>query len=186
MAGKHDVHFGELLRRHLSLVEGTVVSSLRRFTWRTFCDRRELINVGCLALFEAACRFDPGKGHFVDYARVCVRGKILETLIQGSMLPLSRSEARRRAKEQTIIVDPDTIDPDGEEVRRDALLAELRSLLLSLTEQERTVVVWSFGLEGNNPLSDEEIESRVKLAPGGASKIRAISIAKMRIMGEQC
>ncbi len=83
----------ELVRSHLWLVD--VVVTAMRGSWPRHVDRAELVSAGRMGLVEAASRFDPERGDFTGFARMRIRGALIDALRANDWAPRRvRAEGR--------------------------------------------------------------------------------------------
>jgi len=178
-----DVNLRELLRRHYPLIEAVVTECLRRSTWESRFEHDELANSAILALHQAATTYDPSKGTFEGYARRRLRGTVLMTMIQGFTASPGFSRAPYRTEERPQRVSLQAID---RELRSEesSTSSELKLLLANLDDQNRQIVIQSFGLDGQPMRSDAEIGKVLNLSANEVVQRRMAAIAHMKLWAE--
>lgn len=170
--------FEALLERHGHIVDSVVSQTLRRFPWRVSFEKDDLVNAGLYALYRAAQRYDPEKGEFSDFARIIVRGAVIQTMIDGIMILVPRKLVKSKDRAYDHLYPAPLPLNLTEDV--DPLLASLKDLIDVLSPIEKYVIVHSFGLEGESPLDDEEIGRLLSRTSIEVSKIRMLAILKMK------
>lgn len=97
-AGKGSSSEGELVERYLPLVK-TVVGRVA-MTLPSHIDTQDLHSAGLVGLLDALRRFDPKSGaSFESYARLRIRGAVLDELRRMDWVPRSVREKARRVQE---------------------------------------------------------------------------------------
>ena len=111
-------------------------------------------------------------------------------LSEGAVQQLTASMAPIRSITQTIpgtegitledaLPDPDAEDPD-EVCTRSAVRRVLEDELPMLTDRERSIVTWRYGLEGGAPETLDAIGARLGLSRERVRQVEAIAIEKLR------
>lgn len=80
---------------------------------------------------------------------------------------------------QEIVRGPDETRPE-EMVRKEHVRHEIKQLLGTLTARESSVLGLYFGLNGETPMSFEEIGKKLKLSRERVRQINGIALAKLR------
>lgn len=159
MAASHTPE--QLIARNLKLVP-YVVNQHRR----TYLPEEDLMQVGRLALWRAACGFDPAQGHrFSTYAVTAIRRAVEREATRPALwaerecsLDSLRLGVRDEDGEALVDLLPDPAAEDPEA----ALLApyqhaELREALAQLPPRYARVLALRYGLEGGEPRTCAEV-----------------------------
>jgi len=109
-------------------------------------------------------------------------GKV-ETLIRIDQQPASLDAAVEQAEKGSLadrVADPETPDP-VEKLHQARLARTLESLLARLSEREREVLGWRFGLAEEGQLTLREIADRLELSRERVRQIEAAAIRRLRL-----
>lgn len=176
------------------LVQGNlrfVVSIAKRYQNRGVA-LSDLVNEGNLGLIRAAGRYDERKGvRFISYAVWWIRQAILQAIAEGPGAG-RRGEAPIRhvsldtplwESDEACLLDvvPD-VESEGPEERanRQALRDVLDSSLTGLPEREERVLRLYFGLDDEEPLTLDEIGSRLRISRERARQLKERALARLR------
>src|SRR6266516_899493 len=133
----------------------------------------DLINEGNLGLIRAAHKFDETKGiKFISYAVWWIRQAILQALDA----PLTPGEDNK-------LLDylPDTTNPGpDDEIFEHALTESIESVLATLKEREARILRLYFGLEGQEPMTLEEIGSQLGITRERVRQLKEKALARLR------
>ncbi|MDR1077749.1 MAG: sigma-70 family RNA polymerase sigma factor [Propionibacteriaceae bacterium] len=142
---------------NLGLVRVIVRDFGRPGTWS------DLFQDGCLALEQAIMRFDFRRGRLGPYAAVWIR------------------QALRRRQPPATAALPDDLVDEGASTEIDARLTrhDLRSSLRRLPADERRVMVWRHGWEGE-PASLPQIARRLDLTVAGVRRLERQALTRLR------
>ena len=148
----------------------------------------DLISIGAVGLIKAVDTFSPDKGSLSNYASRCIENEIRMSLRTEKKLvgevsmeePLGRD---REGNERTVL---DLVGTDGEEifdqVRKSLEGQRLRSLMdRSLKKREKLVLSLRFGLNGEAPLTQQEVADRVGISRSYISRIEKKAVLKLRL-----
>src|SRR6266699_2363948 len=151
----------------------------------------DLLNEGNIGLIEAAHHFDAARGtKFITYAIWWIRKSILKALSQHSAMVripnyqlkkvrnvrntermLAKELGREAARDEKVGKDKDTpisdylvdgrsVNPEDELIKNESQVV-IRMALRSLSDQEQTVIINRFGLEGGRVFTLKEIGERL-------------------------
>jgi RNA polymerase sigma factor for flagellar operon FliA len=137
-----------LIELHLTLVKRVVRGFVRNH--KTDLDELELTNAALLGLVDAINRYDPKRGeHFSSYARIRIRGALLDRVRQDDPLSRSRRNFVRQLDAATSRLERELHRaPEHSELaqamqislnRFELLLAEIKTPSLDLSELDRRV-----------------------------------------------
>ena len=148
----------------------------------------DLISIGTIGLIKAVDTFSPDKGSLSNYASRCIENEIRMSLRTEKKLvgevsmeePLGRD---RRGNERTVL---DLVGTDGEEifeeVRRSLEGERLRRLMdRTLRKREKLVLSLRFGLEGEGPLTQQQVADRIGISRSYISRIEKKAVLKLRL-----
>ena len=148
----------------------------------------DLISIGTIGLIKAVDTFSPDKGSLSNYASRCIENEIRMSLRTEKKLvgevsmeePLGRD---RKGNERTVL---DLVGTDGEEifeeVRRSLEGERLRRLMdRTLRKREKLVLSLRFGLEGEGPLTQQQVADRIGISRSYISRIEKKAVLKLRL-----
>ena len=148
----------------------------------------DLISIGTIGLIKAVDTFSPDKGSLSSYASRCIENEIRMSLRTEKKLvgevsmeePLGRD---REGNERTVL---DLVGTDGEEifeeVRRSLEGERLRRLMdRTLRKREKLVLSLRFGLEGEGPLTQQQVADRIGISRSYISRIEKKAVLKLRL-----
>ncbi len=158
----------------------------KKYTLKGY-DSDDIISIGTIGLIKAIDSFNSGKGaHLATYAARCIENEILMTIRQGKKTlgevllqdPIGKD---REGREITLI---DKLSGDGEsvfdEVNLRLRIAEMyRQMKLALTQRERKVLEFRYGLCGCDTLTQKEISKMLKISRSYVSRIEKKAIKKL-------
>ena len=130
----------------------------------------DLINEGNLGLIKAAQRFDETKGFkFISYAVWWIRQSILQALAEGEESTLL-----------DVLENPNAEKTDADLDHRQSLKTEIDRSLQTLTDRQKEVICFFFGIGVDHPLSLEDIGDRFNLTRERVRQIKDKAITKLR------
>ena len=148
----------------------------------------DLISIGAIGLIKAVDTFSPDKGSLSGYASRCIENEIRMSLRTEKKLvgevsmeePLGRD---REGNERTVL---DLAGTDGEEifeeVRKNLEGEQLRDLMdRTLKRRERLVLSLRCGLQGNAPLTQQQVADRIGISRSYISRIEKKAVLKLRL-----
>jgi RNA polymerase primary sigma factor len=164
-----------------------VVSVARRYRNRGLT-MADLVSEGNLGLLRAAERFDGSKGvRFISYAIWWIRQAMLQAIAsengpagrhrQVSLEAPARPD--RPVRVQDVIGDHTSEGPEGRVDRR-ALRDAIDSSLTWLPAREERVLRLAYGLDGEDPLTLEEVGTRLGVSRHRARQLKDRALARLR------
>ena len=148
----------------------------------------DLISIGTIGLIKAVDSFSPDKGSLSNYASRCIENEIRMSLRTEKKLvgevsmeePLGRD---REGNERTVL---DLVGTDGEEifeeVRRNMEGERPRRFMdRTLKKREKLVLSLRFGLDGEAPLTQQQVADRIGISRSYISRIEKKAILKLRL-----
>lgn len=150
-------------------------------------DSDDIISIGTIGLIKAIDSFNLDKGaQLATYAARCIENEILMTIRQGKKTlgevllqdPIGKD---REGREITLI---DKLSNDGEsvfdEVNLRLRIEEMyRQMKLALTQREKKVLEFRYGLCGCDTLTQKEISNMLKISRSYVSRIEKKAIKKL-------
>jgi RNA polymerase sigma factor (sigma-70 family) len=156
-----------LLRQHDGLVQWVI-----RRDCRSDLAYAELVHEGQIALWQAIMHYDPGRGvAFSSYAVPAIRHRLWR-LVQ---------EAERPQGYGVLAAAADPAELAAQAWQRRAVRAALRELLAYLPERSYHVIVSSYGLDGEAPLSLAAIGRLNGLSRERVRQLRNDALALLRL-----
>lgn len=171
---------GELTSANLRLV----VSIVKRYRYDGVC-LSDLVQEGNTGLMRAAEKFDPRRGiAFSTYATWWVRQSVTQMMARRARrVPLNQSldlpEDEQGAPFANCLVDPRATDP-AEAAAGTALRRQLDTVLQTLTEREREIVRWRYGLIDGVPRSLKDLAERFQISCERVRQLEHRALARLR------
>jgi RNA polymerase sporulation-specific sigma factor len=172
---------GKLIEHNLRLVAHIV-----RKYYSTYTNQDDLISIGSIGLIKAidSFKFECG-ARFATYAAKC---------IQNEILMYFRSQKKLQSEvsiNETIDIDKDgnpltyidiisVEDTIADDIDKKIHISRAYSLIKSvLNDRERQILVMRFGLDGNDPLTQREVASLLKISRSYVSRIEKAALEKL-------
>jgi RNA polymerase primary sigma factor len=114
-------------------------------------------------------------------------GSEVEELMRIGQNPLSLDAAPTQAEGAPLgdfLEDPETPDP-VEELHQAWLMQKIESLLAGLSQRERDVLNWRFGLGGERALTLEEVSERLGISRERVRQIQEGAVRRLRLRSTQ-
>ncbi|MDQ7822345.1 MAG: RNA polymerase sigma factor RpoD/SigA [Candidatus Eremiobacteraeota bacterium] len=110
----------------------------------------------------------------------------LEEVLQIAQVPLSLDEPCGEDESCVFVeaIAAKEVETPEETCMKKYMKQELHWLLSYLSERERNVVKWRFGIDDDEPLSFQDIAGRLSITKQGARKILMTTLAKLRRLSE--
>ena len=148
----------------------------------------DLISIGTVGLIKAVDTFSPDKGALSGYAARCIENEIRMSLRteKKQVGEVSMEEPLGRDREGNEVSVLDLVGTDGEEifeeVRRRLDGDRLRSLMdRALGRRERQVLLWRYGLDGEPPLTQQQVAERLRISRSYISRIEKKGLIQLRL-----
>ncbi|MGI6161374.1 MAG: RNA polymerase sporulation sigma factor SigK [Christensenellales bacterium] len=162
-----------LIERNLRLVAHIV----KKYSL-TLADTDDLISIGTIGLIKAVSTFDFKKGAVLStYASRCIENEILMSLRAGRKYAreVSINEPIGKDKEGNEIALVDILgscaDAVFDDVRINIDISRLKLILKkTLTQRERIVIELRYGLNGNMPMTQQQIADRLEISRSYVSR----------------
>ena len=148
----------------------------------------DLISIGAIGLIKAVDTFSPDKGSLSGYASRCIENEIRMSLRTEKKLvgevsmeePLGRD---REGNERTVL---DLVGTDGEEIFEEVTKRlegeHLRALVdRTLKRREKLVLSLRCGLDGEGPLTQQQVADRIGISRSYISRIEKKAVLKLRL-----
>ncbi|MDD6207902.1 MAG: RNA polymerase sporulation sigma factor SigK [Clostridiales bacterium] len=148
----------------------------------------DLISVGTIGLIKAIDSFQPEKGiRLATYASRCIDNELLMRLRSGKKKAreIYLQDPIGSDKEGNEITLLDVIEYEDEDVVEAFTYSENVKMLYQmlnecLTKREREVLIWRYGLYGENEVTQREIAKYLGISRSYVSRIEKKAIAKLR------
>lgn len=171
-----------LIERNLRLV-----SHIMKKYYSQTSDQEDLISIGTIGLIKGIATFDPSKGaRLATYAARCVENEILMHFRsqKKSAQDVSLSDYIETGNDGAALSLMDVISDDRDLLEEVSLRESVRQLRTAidqvLTPQERVVIIWRYGLDGNPPQRQHEVAKRCGISRSYASRIEKRALQKLR------
>lgn len=148
----------------------------------------DLISIGTIGLIKAVNTYSGKKStRLATYAAKCIENEILMSI-----------RASKRVKQEISLSLPIGVDKDGNEISLNDILGTdpdeiidaisikiqvgqlYHAIKDALTERERTVVMWRYGLAGKEPLPQREIAKALGISRSYVSRIEKKALEKLK------
>ena len=171
-----------LVERNLRLVAHV----MKKYYAQT-ADQEDLISIGTIGLIKGITTFDASKGaRLATYAARCVENEILMYFrsTRKSAQDVSLSDYIETGTDGAPLELMDVICEDCDLLEqvsdREAVFRLRQAMGRCLTEQERTVVILRYGLEGRAPLRQRQVAERLGISRSYISRIEKRALQKLR------
>jgi RNA polymerase sporulation-specific sigma factor len=164
-----------LVTENIKLVPFVVIKYFRPQS--DFSDFEDLCSVGNIGLVRAAKTFDPTKRiTFSTYATKCICNEILRSIRENT-------RKKRTASEGFLYLDQTYMDGEIEASFHQVISSkdtdiedienkmDVEYLLSVLTDKEKQLLTWYFGLNGVRPMNHREIARRMGCTSGNVSQL---------------
>ena len=148
----------------------------------------DLISIGAIGLIKAVDTFSADKGSLSGYASRCIENEIRMSLRTEKKLvgevSMEESLGRdREGNERTVL---DLVGTDAEEifeeVRKKLEGERLRALMdRTLKRREKLVLSLRCGLEGEGPMTQQQVADRIGISRSYISRIEKKAVLKLRL-----
>ncbi len=172
-----------LIERNLRLV-----AHIMKKYYAQSSDQEDLISIGTIGLIKAISTFDPSKGaRLATYAARCVENEILMYFRsqRKSSQDVSLSDCIETGTDGAALSLMDVVSDEGDLLEqitdRDAVRQVRKAVGECLTEQERTVIVLRFGLNGQPPRRQREVAAVTGISRSYVSRIEKRALEKLRL-----
>ena len=148
----------------------------------------DLISIGTIGLIKAVNTYSGKKStRLATYAAKCIENEILMSI-----------RASKRIKQEVSLSLPIGVDKDGNEISLNDILGSdtdeiidsislkiqvgqlYEALKDALTERERMVIIWRYGLGGSEPLAQREIAKTLGISRSYVSRIEKKALEKLK------
>ncbi|MBQ4105544.1 MAG: RNA polymerase sporulation sigma factor SigK [Clostridia bacterium] len=164
-----------------------LVAHIIKKYYSTQSDHDDLVSIGTIGLIKAINTFDADKNiKLSSYASRCIENEILMHFRNGrkSSQDISLNEAIDTDKEGNPLTLIDVLSV--EENYADELDIKLKSAKLAdflrseLNERERTIIIYRYGLNGEEPLTQREIAQKLGISRSYISRIEKKALTSLR------
>lgn len=151
-------------------------------------DTDDLISVGTIGLIKAVNSFKPDKSiRLATYAAKCIDNELLMMLRaeKRKSKEVSIYEPIGKDKEGNEISLIDVVGEQKEDVVEDYIFAQRVVCLYNnldkvLNEREKKVVIWRYGLNGEEPLTQSELAVELGISRSYISRIEKKALLKLK------
>ena len=179
---------GDLEARNILIVRNLrLVSHIMKKYYSATSDQEDLISIGTIGLIKGIATFDASKGaRLATYAARCVENEILMHFRaqKKSAQDVSLSDCIETGSDGAALSLMDVVSDDLdllEQVSNREAVERLRTAIGQvLTQQERTVIIGRYGLDGKAPLRQHAVARQCGISRSYASRIEKRALQKLR------
>ena len=151
-------------------------------------DQDDLISIGTIGLIKAVSTFNGDKAvRFATYASRCIDNEILmyfrskkKTAFDVSINdPIDTDKDGNTLTLIDVIACEDTIVDDIDKAMK---IAHLKQYIKTLSKRERVIIELRYGLNGNLPLTQREVASKLDISRSYVSRIEKKALLDLRNM----
>ena len=150
-------------------------------------DSEELLSIGTIGLIKGITSFNPDKGvRLATYASRCIDNEILMLIRSNkkSQNDVSLNDPIGTDKEgnQILLVDVMSSDEEVSDIiELKSQVKKLRENILSeLDDRERKIIIKRYGLDGNKPLTQQELAKKLDISRSYISRIEKKAVSKLK------
>lgn len=150
-------------------------------------DMEDLISIGCIGLIKAVDSFDAGKGRLATYACRCIDNELLMML-----------RSKKKTSKEVSLYEPIGQDKEGNEIHLMDVIEQKQPDIVEgmelqsnckklfalieecLTEREKEILVWRYGLNGRPETTQNEIGLKLGISRSYVSRIEKKALQKLR------
>ena len=177
---------GDMLAREEIIIHNArLISSVIEKINNNYSDKEELFSIGMIGLIKAVDTFDLGKNlSFANYACICIKNE---------MLMFFRKNNRKEINDISLLDDkiylyiinniPDISIDIADDYEKKVIYKVIHETISQLSFLERFVIIKSFGLYGEEILTQEKIGKLIGFGHSYVSKIKlnGLKIIKQRL-----
>lgn len=172
----------ELIERNLRLV----VHIVKKY-YAASAEQDDLISIGTIGLIKAINTFDSGKGvRLATYASRCIENEILMYFrsLKKSAQDVSLDDPIETDSEGNPLTLMDILSTDDtvfEDVNNRMDIHKLRRFVSEIHDpREKTIVSLRYGMDGSEPLTQNQIAAMLGISRSYVSRIETKSLKKLR------
>ncbi len=166
-----------------------LVAYINRKYYSLSNDIDDLISIGTIGLIKAVDTFSPDKGiRLSSYASRCIENEVLMYLrsTKKTAANISISEPIETDRQGNTITIIDVI-ADGtvlaDELETKIQSEKLRKCLEKLSDKRsREIIVWRYGLDGNEPMTQKEIADKFDISRSYVSRLEKKALSELADM----
>ncbi len=179
---------GDLEARNI-LVERNLrlVAHILKKYYASSADQDDLISIGTIGLIKAISTFDSSKGtRLATYAGRCIQNEILMYFRaqRKTTGDVSLSDLIETGKDGSSLSLIDVLCSDVDMFEQAHMRSESQRLIRLfdqvLSDRERQILIWRYGLGGDSPLPQREVARRLGISRSYVSRIEKKALSKLK------
>lgn len=179
---------GDLEARNI-LVERNLrlVAHILKKYYASSSDQDDLISIGTIGLIKAISTFDCSKGaRLATYAGRCIQNEILMYFRaqRKTTGDVSLSDLIETGSDGSALSLMDVLCTDDDMFEQTHIRSETRRLATllqeTLTERERQILTWRYGLGGEAPMPQREVAKMLNISRSYVSRIEKKALGKLK------
>ncbi len=179
---------GDLEARNI-LVERNLrlVAHILKKYYASSSDQDDLISIGTIGLIKAISTFDCSKGaRLATYAGRCIQNEILMYFRaqRKTTGDVSLSDLIETGSDGSALSLMDVLCTDEDMFEQTHIRSETRRLAAllqeTLTERERQILTWRYGLGGEAPMPQREVAKMLNISRSYVSRIEKKALGKLK------
>ena len=147
----------------------------------------DIVSIGSVGLIKAVKTFHSDKNiKLATYASRCIENEILMQLRKSTRIKkeVSLEQPLSQDKEGNILSLSDTLANDDEDIDQPLILSDEKkaiwSIMNSLADREREIMLLRYGLEGQDEMTQKEIADKMGISQSYISRIEKKVLCKMK------
>ena len=156
--------------------------------YSNYPDNADLISIGSYGLMKAINSYDPNKGsQLATYASRCIENEILMAMRvykrHSQDISIYDSIGSDKDGNEMKLIDSLSIDEDSvyKKSEEEFLKKAIKKLLnKSLSDREKTIITLRYGLNGQEPLTQQKVADMLKISRSYISRIEKKALGKMK------
>lgn len=171
-----------------SLVEHNLrlVAHVTKKYYASPCDQEDLISIGTIGLIKAINSFDDSRhARFSTYASKCIENEVRMQFRKGRKEPatISLQDSIETSKGDSALTVSDLLKDDScmeDDTEQAETAQQLYAFIDTLTARERQVILLRYGLNGQMPLTQNEVADMLHISRSYVSRIEKKALATLR------
>lgn len=156
--------------------------------YSNYPDNADLISIGSYGLMKAINSYDPKKGsQLATYASRCIENEILMAMRvykrHSQDMSIYDTIGNDKDGNEMCLIDSLSVEEDSvyKKSEEEFLRKAIKKLLnKSLTDREKTIITLRYGLNGQEPLTQQKVADMLQISRSYISRIEKKALGKMK------